>query len=311
MAPVESRLRPDGTAKQLAHAEAGVDGAMGTRVGIGVAQVTGDAFEPERNRAIATQAARAAFEGGADIVILPEMIVPGYVADWRRLAPLAEPVRGATFEAWSVLAREAGGYIVGGLCERDGEALYNSAICVGPDGLLLHYRKAHLFREEKVAFRPGDRGFPVADTRFGRIGVCVCYDLRFIEVVRLMSLRGVDLICVPTAWLPGFDDMRWDKDGMCPQANGAAFQANLSQVFIACASQVGERDGNHFLGSSVVVDPLGHVVLGPLSGSEELTETVTVDISLTKSALVRHPLITPRADRRTDLYRIWCDGEFL
>ena len=106
-------------------------------------------------------------------------------------------------------------------------------------GWLLHYRKVHLFAEEKVAFRAGNLGFPVVPTRFGNIGVCVCSDLRFVEVVRLMALRGADLICVPTAWLPGFDNERWDEHGMCPQANGAVLQANLSQVYIACASQAG------------------------------------------------------------------------
>ena len=221
---------------------------MSDTVAIGLVQIGGEPFEPEANRELSNRSANLAFEQGADIVILPEMIVHGYVADWRRLAPIAEPIDGPTVKSWSALAAEANGYVVGGFCERDGEALYNSAVAVGPDGLLLHYRKVHLFAEEKVAFRAGNLGFPVVPTRFGNIGVCVCSDLRFVEVVRLMALRGADLICVPTAWLPGFDNERWDEHGMCPQANGAVLQANLSQVYIACASQAGLHGELDFLG---------------------------------------------------------------
>jgi N-carbamoylputrescine amidase len=279
---------------------------------IGLAQITGQPYAVEENRELTKQAAANAFELGADIVVLPEMIVHGYVADWRRLALVAEPACGPTFEAWHELAREAGGYIVGGFCERDGGALYNTAIAVGPEGLVLHYRKVHLFAEEKVAFRPGDLGFPVARTRFGGIGVCVCYDLRFVESVRLMSLQGADLVCVPTAWLPGFDHERWDSEGMCPQAHGAVIQANLNQVFIACSSQAGPVGELEFLGSSVLADPYGKRSIGPLSGSETAIQVVEVDIGATKRAQVRAPLVAPRADRRTDVYGLWsADGRVL
>ena len=145
---------------------------------------------------------------GADLVVFAEMIIHGYAFDWRALALAAEPVDGPTVKQSSALAAEANGYVVGGFCERDGEALYNSAVAVGPDGLILHYRKTHLFAEEKVVFGNGDLGFPVAHTRFGTIGLCVCYDLRFLEVVRLMAFKGADLVCAPTVWLPGFDQER-------------------------------------------------------------------------------------------------------
>ncbi|HKP19631.1 MAG TPA: nitrilase-related carbon-nitrogen hydrolase [Gaiellaceae bacterium] len=285
---------------------------MTNSVRIGLAQVTAEPYAVEENRELAKRGAAEAFAAGADIVVLPEMIVHGYVADWRRLAPLAEPIEGPTFSEWHALAREAGGYVVGGLCERDGDALYNAALAVGPEGLVLHYRKVHLFAEEKVAFRPGDLGFPVAPTRFGAIGICVCYDLRFVEAVRIMALRGADLVCVPTAWLPGFDDVRWDAEGMCPQAHGAVLQANLNQVFIACASQAGLSGDLDFLGSSVLADPYGTRALGPFAGSERSVQVVEVDIGATKRAQVRGPLIAPRADRRTDVYGLWtADGDVL
>jgi predicted amidohydrolase len=260
---------------------------------------------------LAEETSITAFEKGADIVILPEMVAHGYVADWRRLRPLAEPVDGPSVASWTKLAARFDGYVVGGFCELDGDALYNTAVAVGPGGPILHYRKVHLFDEEKIAFQPGDLGFPVAPTRFGKIGVCVCYDLRFVEVVRLLSLQGADLICVPTAWLPGFDQERWDEHGMCPQARGAVLQANLSQVYIACASQAGRHGNLDFLGSSCLADPYGQLAAGPLPGSEDALDVTQIDIGATKRAQSRSPLIAPRADRRTDVYGIAYRGERL
>jgi predicted amidohydrolase len=280
-------------------------------VGIGIVQVGTEPFEVEKNRIATVELAQEAFSQGADVVVLPEMSVQGYVADARALAEAAEPIEGPTTAEWRRVASEHDGYIAGGFCERAGDALYNAAILVGPNGILLHYRKVHLFAEEKVAFRPGDLGFQVVDTRFGTLGLCVCYDLRFVEVARIMALRGADLICVPTAWLPGFDKERWDDRGMCPQAHGALLQSNLNQTFIACASQVGIHGGNEFLGSSLVADPYGEVTVGPLSGTEDEVVVVEVDIAAAKRAQVRGPLIAPRADRRTDVYGLWTGDEIL
>jgi predicted amidohydrolase len=134
--------------------------------------------------------------------------------------------------------------------------------------------------------------------------------LRFLEVVRALALKGAGLILVPTAWLPGFDQEKWDDKGMCPQAYGALFQSNLNQVFIACASQAGVHGGLEFLGSSILADPYGKLVGGPLSGDNEV-EVVEIDMGLAELARVRSPLIAPRADRRTDVYGIAIDGRVL
>jgi N-carbamoylputrescine amidase len=281
-------------------------------VKVALAQITGEPFAVEQNRELARSVAAEAIERSADLVVLPELIDHGYVADRERLAQLAEPVLGPTFESWHELARAGDAYVVGGFCERAGDDLYNSAIAVGPEGLVLHYRKVHLFAAEKLAFRPGDVGFPVAPTRIGTIGLCVCYDLRFVEVVRIMSLRGADVICVPTAWVAGFDQERWDADGMCPQAHGAVLQANLNQVFIACASQAGRAGELDFLGSSVFADPYGKRVLGPLPGGEAELAIAEIDVSAATRAQVRDELISPRRDRRTDVYGIWtAEGDVL
>src|SRR5262249_20791938 len=189
--------------------------------------------------------------------------------------------------------------------------LYNSAVLIGSEGIALHYRKLHRFAAEKEIFAPGDLGLPVARTELGVIGLCVCYDLRFVGTVRILALQGSELVCVPTAWLPGFDQQRWDSDGYCPQARGAALQANLDQVHIACASQAGPAHDNCFLGSSIVCDPYGAVRLGPLPGEQPELALVTIDLDSVARAHTRGALINPLEDRRSDVYGLAVAGTVL
>jgi predicted amidohydrolase len=272
--------------------------------GVAIAQVSGPPDGGAANRAKSIEAAREAFARGAQVVVLPELIVPGY--GWRRdvLESGAEPIDGETVSAWTELAREAGGYIAGGLAERNGDSLYNAAVLVGPEGLVLHYRKLHLFAGEKRVFTPGNLGLPVARTPLGVIGVCVCYDLRFVETLRVLALRGAELVCVPTAWVPGFDAERWDADGYCPQARSTLVQANLDQVFVACASQAGAHGEFEFLGSSIVADPRGRCLAGPLAPDRDEIAIADVELDEARAAHDRGGDVLPRVDRRSDVYAL-------
>ena len=280
-------------------------------VTIGLAQMGSPPGDAGANRSATAEAAKLLFDQGAQLIVLPELAVPWYTVDPDEVARQAEPLWGPTVDAWTAIAADHSGHIVGGLCERDGDAFYNTAVVVDQTGVIGHYRKLHLFAEEKASFTPGDRGLPVVETPVGRLGLCICYDLRFVEVVRVLALSGAELICVPTAWITGFDTARWDADGLSTQAQGAKLQAKLSQVFIACASQVGAFPGFDFLGSSVVVDSFGEVVAGPLPGTEDELHVVTVDLDDVKRAEARGTLIRPRDDRRTDVYGLTYDGSIL
>jgi N-carbamoylputrescine amidase len=275
---------------------------------VGLAQFGSPPGDAHANRAASVDVARRLFRDGANVVVLPELCVPWYASDRSAIESVAETLEGATVEAWTSIAAAHSGIVVGGLCERDGDDLFNTAVAVDETGVIAHYRKLHLFASEKNCFSPGDRGLPVVSTPFGRLGLCICYDLRFVEVVRVLALMDTDIICVPTAWLPGFDAAKWDSDGLCPQAHGALFQANLNQVFIACASQVGTFDGVEFLGSSLMADPFGKRVAGPLSGTEDSSELVHIDLDEIARAKDRGSLIQPREDRRTDVYGIAYKG---
>lgn len=257
-------------------------------------------FDDSRERSM--EMARSAFTEGADLVVLPELCVPGYTTDAEVIRTSAEPLDGPTVAGWAEVAREHHGLICGGFAEADEGRFFNTAVLVGSDGIELHYRKLHPFNTEKGIFTEGDLGLPVVEVSWGRVGICVCYDLRFVEVVRALTLKGADIVCVPTAWVKGFDEELWDEKGFCPQAHGAILQANLSQVFIACASQVGASGPWRFLGSSVLASPFGDVIAGPLSGTSPEVSISTIDLREVDRAQNRGPGISPRTERRVDVY---------
>lgn len=246
--------------------------------------------------------AGAALRDGSDIVVLPELAVPGYTTDRKRLEHFAEPLDGPTVRAWREVAAAGHGYVIGGFCERADDQLFNTAVVVSGNGVILHYRKTHLFGEERGVLAGGDLGFPIVATSVGVLGICVCYDLRFVEVARLLALQGADLVCVPAAWVTGYDrpgraDARWPD-----QVTGLLMQANLNQVFVAAASFAGSS--GRFLGNSVVADPYGDPLVGPLARDRDDVATTMVDLEVAKTAQHRSALIRPREDRRRDLYRI-------
>ncbi len=277
-------------------------------LGVGLAQFGAPPGDAAANRRHTVEVATTLFEQGASIVVLPELCVPWYTAEPAEVAAEAETLDGPTTEAWRAVAAAHDGLVVGGFCERagagDDEVFYNTAVAVSAGGVVGHYRKLHLFGTEKLCYAPGDLGLPTFPTPFGRMGICVCYDLRFVEVVRILALSGADLICVPTAWIRGFDHRDAVGDEIIPHARGALLQANLSQVFIACASQAGHYGDLHFLGSSILAGPYGRPVAGPLNADGDELRVAHVDLAEAAQAQVRSPLVRPRLDRRTDVYGV-------
>ena len=125
------------------------------------------------------QLAEEAVHDGANLIVLPELANTGYTFETRAEAYAhAETLdEGPSIKTWRAFAREHQVYLVAGFAERDGLKLYDSAVLFGPDGLLGHYRKAHLWNQEKLWFSPGDLGFPVFETPIGRIGLMICWDV--------------------------------------------------------------------------------------------------------------------------------------
>lgn len=276
------------------------------RVRIGIAQLACAPLDVAENVVRTTAALLSAAAGGADVVVLPELAATGYVLDRGALLERAESTEapGLVLSAWSAAAREHGLVIVGGFAERDGDRLFNSVAVIGPDGAIEGtYRKLHLFGRERDVFAPGDHGLPIFEVAGARLGVVVCYDLRFPEAVRILALRDADVVAVPTAWVAGFDvSVPVSPTASIGQVDGALVQGNLNSVFVACADQVGTAEPFTFLGRSVVVDPYGRPVLGPLDATEPGVHVVEIDTGTVRAARHRGPGISPLEDRRTDVY---------
>jgi len=134
----------------------------------------------------------------ADLLVLPELCTTGYLfISEEEVVEMAEEIPGPTTEIWGEISSNRGLFLVAGIAERSGDNIYNSAVLICPDGRIEVYRKAHLFNEEKQWFSPGDTPFEVYDIGIAKIGVMICFDWFFPEVVRILSLKGAEIICHP------------------------------------------------------------------------------------------------------------------
>jgi predicted amidohydrolase len=149
----------------------------------------------EKCRQFAPLIAKAA-ERRADLVVLPESLT--YYRSGSTMADVAEPIPGPSTQYFGQLAKQHNLYIVAGLTERDGTVVYNTAALLAPDGRLAgKYRKVCLPREEVAAGVTPGNDYPVFDTRFGRIGIMICWDVHFPEVARRLSNQGAEVIALP------------------------------------------------------------------------------------------------------------------
>jgi 5-aminopentanamidase len=216
---------------------------------VAVAQTEPKLAEKERNLDACLALLEEASAGGAELLVLPECAVPGYMFDSLDEAlPFAEEIPGPTSEAFERECRRLGVYAVCGLLERDGDRLRNSAVLVGPDGLVGIYRKTHLpFLGVDRFVTPGDEP-QVWDTPLGRIGLEICYDLRFPEVTRALALKGADLVAHPT----NFPTAAKTQTEVITRA-----RAVENRIFLLTSNRVGKERTGEFCGWSQIVDPYG------------------------------------------------------
>jgi N-carbamoylputrescine amidase len=238
---------------------------------------------------------------GAKLVVLPELFNSGYVFKSREEAfAAAEPVPGGrTVQALGETAAKHKLHLVGGICERDGDRLFNSAALIGPSGYIGKFRKVHLWNEENLYFEPGDLGFPVFHTALGRIAMAICYDGWFPESYRLAALQGADIVCVPTNWVP----IPGQAEGREAMANILAMAAaHSNSIYIACADRVGTERGQPFEGQSLIVSFTGWPVAGPASRDKE--EILIAEVALGEARRARNwnAFNQVLRDRRSDLY---------
>ena len=272
------------------------------------------AAEPDANLARAVAQVRAAAQGGAQLVCLPELFRSRYFAQREdaTLFDLAEPVPGPSTEALGRAAREVGVVVIAPVFERRAPGLYhNSAAVIDADGRLVGiYRKMHIPDDpayyEKFYFTPGDLGFRAFDTRVGRIGALVCWDQWYPEGARLTALQGAHILFYPTAigWHPN-EKPTHGAHQLDAWRTIQRSHAIANGCYVAAVNRVGhERDGSgggdgiEFWGSSFVVDPFGTVVAEAPVDRETLL-VAEVDLARIEETRRGWPFLR---DRRIDAY---------
>lgn len=238
---------------------------------------------------------RQAAGDGAQIILLPELFEREYFCQQRRydFYHLAKPVEeNDAVQMGMRLAKELNVVLPISFYEQDINTLYNSIACIDADGTLLGvYRKTHIpddhYYQEKFYFTPGNTGFKVFDTRYGKIGIGICWDQWFPETARCMALMGAEILLYPTAIgsepILECDSMpHWRR---CMQGHAAM---NLMPVIAAnrigkeevkpCAENGGQESALIFYGSSFITDETGELLQTASRDQEEiLTENFDLD----------------------------------
>lgn len=248
---------------------------------------------------------------GVQLTVFPECATTGYgFADLESAHAVAEAVPGPTTTALAEMCAthrlpDGSPYVVVGLLERTGDPkiVYNSAVLVGPEGLIGLYRKAHLPLLGVDRFTtPGDTGFQVWDTSIGRIGIEICYDLRFPEGMRVLALAGADIVALPTNWPDGSQN--------APQFVTRT-RALENRVFILACNRCGEESGFWFFGHSQITDPRG-TVLAEAEAGEEICVAEIQPTAAREKRIVLRPgefELDTVGDRRPDLYGRIANGQ--
>ena len=236
-----------------------------------------------------------ALEGGARLIVLPELFsfLPPKIDEdaYRRNS---EPLGGPTLGRLREVSKKEGVAIVGGsIVEARGEELYNTSCLILPSGEVHPYSKVHLFRygsiNEALVFSEGKRG-EVFEWEGLRLGLTICYDLRFPEIYRAEALQGANAICNVAAFL--------DKTGRAHWITLLRARAIENQLFVFAANQARtERRDPRYYGNSCIIDPWGKMIARAGAGEEVLFG----EVELARVEEVREKLPSLAA-RRPDAY---------
>lgn len=233
--------------------------------------------DPAQNLALAEQLVRKAAAEGGQIILLPELFERPYFCQERRYEyyAYATPVEeNPAVQRLSAVAAELGVVLPVSFYEKDGTRLFNSIAMIDADGTVLGvYRKTHIpddhYYQEKFYFTPGNTGFRVWDTRYGKVGVGICWDQWFPETARCMALMGADLLMYPTA-IGSEPILEVDSAGHWQRTMQGHSAANVvpvvaanrfgTETVVPCPENGGQSSSLCFYGTSFMTDATGAVL---------------------------------------------------
>lgn len=290
---------------------------MKATVKASMVQFSSDWLQTESNTRRMKAFAEAEAGAGQELIVFPELSNTGYITPLEVEEPCgfpgmtyaefaaaymraAETVPGPTTDALSEVARKHGAHVVVGMAQKHPSvpfSLYNSAVLIGPGGIVGVHHKMHIPLNEKQYFYPGGTA-EVFQTDLGAIGMQVCYDGRFPEITRLLALKGAEIVCslwcVPAIFtVPDAENSLKYRTYTRAQENGV--------YFMSC-NRSGTEGKTVLLGRSVVCAPDGASVAMSQSADEEV-----IRAELTEERLLRYrSKLSIFRDRRPELYGEIC-----
>jgi predicted amidohydrolase len=247
-------------------------------------------FEKERNILRLLELVHKSAMAGARLIVTPEMGITGYCwYDRQEVKPYVETVPGPCTDRFHTVARQFGAYIVIGLPEVDPntDLYYNTAVLIGPDGIVGKHRKSHPYIAEPKWAASGDLGHAVFDTPIGRIALLVCMDIHFFETARLQALAGADIICHISNWLA--------ERAPAPYWINRAFE---NSCYLIESNRWGLERTVQFSGGSSIVDPQGNVLSSIDIGDGVVYGAIDLEIARRREVL-SEPVFE---ERRPSLY---------
>jgi predicted amidohydrolase len=236
---------------------------------------------------------------GAQLVVFPECALSGYVFETLEEArESSETIPGPFTAALGRLCQQRRVHVVAGMLQATGDCIYNSAVLCGPSGLLGVYRKTHLpFLGVDRLTTLGPGPYEVFDTPIGRLGILICYDLRFPEASRCLTLLGADILVLPTNWPVGAD--------ASPDYTAPA-RAVENRIFVVAVNRAGVEKGISFIGKSQIVEPSGkRLAIAQTTGEETILARFDPLRAREKRLVITPGVfeIDTVGDRRPELYR--------
>ncbi|MEZ6033762.1 MAG: carbon-nitrogen hydrolase family protein [Planctomycetaceae bacterium] len=246
---------------------------------------------------------RAEVSAGTQLTVFPECFTTGYCFDSLDEAfRWGEAVPGPTTARVEKLCRELKTFVVYGMLEKSGRDLFNTAVLIGPEGLIGSYRKIHLPYLGVDRFTtPGDRPFEVFEADGVRIGMLICYDGGFPEAARVLALQGADVIVLPTNWPPGGAYMAQYSINSRAMENG---------VYFVAVNRVGIENGFRFIGKSRICSPVGATLASIENDQAGIIRAEIDPVAARTKRIVRIPgkhIIDRMADRRPEMYGALCE----
>ncbi|MGJ4942619.1 nitrilase-related carbon-nitrogen hydrolase [Bradyrhizobium sp. HKCCYLS1011] len=245
--------------------------------------------EKERNITRLLELCEQAAAAGVRLIVTPEMGTTGYCwHDRAEVAPFVEKIPGSTTHRFAAFARRHNCYVVIGMPEVDDDDIYyNTAVLIGPDGVIGRHRKTHPYISEPKWAASGDLHNQVFETGIGRIALLICMDIHFLETARLMALGGADIICHISNWLA--------ERTPAPYWISRAFE---NSCYVIESNRWGLERTVQFSGGSCVIAPDGSIVAVIDKGDG--IAAAEVDLATTRQRRVLGEAVF--AQRRPELY---------